>query len=59
VKTRIPLSAEATTIPQDLLGAASLAGADLEARQWSNSAPATATITADAAIAVAAIIPTS
>jgi len=36
-----------------------MAGADFEARQWSNSAPATATTTADAAIAVAAIIQTS
>src|ERR1700682_1762474 len=45
-----------TTIPQDPLGAATMAGADLEARQCSNSAPATAATIADTATASLAII---
>jgi len=45
-----------TTIPQEPLSAAPLAGPDFEARQCSNSATATRTTAADAAIAAMAII---
>jgi len=48
-----------TTIPQEPVAAALLAAVDLEALQCSNSAPPSATITADTPMASLAIIPAS